>query len=42
MIDMKTKLQQISSEAWIVQKGEKRIGILNKNEKNHKCEAQLI
>ena len=31
MIDMKTKLQQISSEAWIVQKGDKRIGILNKN-----------
>ncbi len=34
MIDMKTKLQQISSEAWIVQKGEKRIGILNKNIQN--------
>lgn len=34
MIDYKTKLQQISDEAWIVQQGEKRIGILNKNVQN--------
>lgn len=34
MIDYKAKLQQISDEAWIVQRGEERIGILNKNVQN--------
>jgi len=33
--DMKTKLQQISDEAWIVQKGKQPIGILNKDVQNH-------
>lgn len=31
MIDTKAKLQPISDEAWIVQRGDKRIGLLNKN-----------
>ena len=31
MIDNKAKLQPISDEAWIVQRGDKRIGLLNKN-----------
>lgn len=34
MIDLQAKLQQISDEAWIVQRGEQRIGILNKNVQN--------
>ena len=34
MIDYQAKLQQISDEAWIVQRGEERIGILNKNVQN--------
>ena len=35
MINTKTKLQQITDEAWIVQKGDERIGILNKDIQNH-------
>jgi len=35
MVDIKTKLQQISDVAWIVQQGTKRIGILNKDVQEH-------
>lgn len=35
MVDITTKLQQISDVAWIVQKGEQRLGILNKDVQDH-------
>ena len=35
MVDIDTKLQQISDVAWIVQRGAERIGILNKDVQNH-------
>ena len=31
MMVSKTKLQQISDEAWLVRQGEKKLGILNKD-----------
>jgi hypothetical protein len=31
----KTKLQQISDEAWLVRQGEKKLGILNKDVREH-------
>jgi hypothetical protein len=35
MVDSQTKLQQISDVAWIVQQGNQRIGLLNKDVQNH-------
>jgi hypothetical protein len=35
MVDEHTKLQQISDVAWIVQQGNKRVGILNRDVQNH-------